>query len=135
MIEDVSNLRTECRKHFIAFREHVRPSCMYSIQLGQRITNYHWKYIFEMEKRGEITAVSLLELGLIILFVVSAVIIGIALGRILNPSEQGNFESFRTITEAVDMLVKSDEDKCWDHFLITSDSVLAGFGKSGIVRM
>ncbi len=82
-----------------------------------------------MNKRGDITAISLLELGLIVLFIISAVIIGIALGRILNPSQQGNFESFRTLTEAIDILLESEEDKCWEHFLITDGNALAGFGK------
>src|SRR3989344_589903 len=82
-----------------------------------------------MNKRGDITAISLLELGLIVLFIISAVIIGIALGRILNPSQQGNFESFRTLTESIDILLESSEDKCWEHFLITEGNALVGFGK------
>ncbi len=82
-----------------------------------------------MNKRGDITAFSLLELGLVVLFIISAIIIGIALGRLFNPSQQGNFESFRTLTEGIDILLDSEEDKCWEHFLITEGNSLVGFGK------
>ena len=90
-----------------------------------------------MNKRGDITSFSLLELGLIVLFIVCAIIIGIALGRILNPSQQGNFESFRTLTEGIDILLDSEEDKCWDLFLITEGNALVGFGKeqSQVIRV
>jgi len=54
MIENVSDLKNECLKHFIAFREVIEPTCMFSIRTGQRITHWNWRYTFEMEKRGEL---------------------------------------------------------------------------------
>ena len=83
-----------------------------------------------MKKRGDITALSLLELGLLVIFVIGAVIIGIWIAKLLQPSMQGNFESFKTLSEGIQKLSESDESACWDHFLITDDVALAGFGKN-----
>ena len=83
-----------------------------------------------MNKRGEYSSVLVTgEMLLLLLFVISAAIITVGLYRALNPSQQGNFESFRTLNEAVTNLLDSPETECWDHFLITSGNALTGFGK------